>query len=1176
MKNLIFLLFAFIALFINAKSQNTGYNSVDEVFERYQDLMQTKQIEVAKKLLKSNKSLFDSEEDGEDIYNFYLGITAMASYMNAPVIDSLIVDLPFIDFCMSVIMENYQESNPTDIWKFLYSASEIYKVLKNPKIEGLYQFATNYYKLFPADNYRTFHHILDNVGFYYVNTSQFQNSLNVFGQDYELLNSNNDSTIDIPRNLCIAGRLFLHQLNDKEKAINCLLGSYSLYQNFKSEQHNNEFYYYLLEDLSSIYFGETNLPKSMEYATELRDLLKSDNNTQSELYLSALWAMSNASGDSKSLVKYAEEAYYASLGVPDEHLKSLAIQKLLLCYSRAKTPKNEQIDLNNDIAKKQDTNITFLFDEATIELNNGNIQSAKEKLWSLVDYYESSENTFNDDGYSKAIVSLMQLYVIKEGDAPLADQLYWRASNFYEANGYTSNNHRYYAAAEGFVQLSLNNYTLAKNYFESALNLFNEFGDTHSINYISCLNSLAIVYLRLNDKVNARIYIDTSKDLIDEMIGVHDKESLSFQLTVLNNIGLIYGDLGYSEKSAEIFKEVVAKCNGEEYNDVKILALNNLAVKALAARHFSEAKQYNEQLMKLPMNGNYRWLITSNLLLYKYFMKDTTIIGDLTDFKELTMDEVSSVFGSFIETERENYWNEVTDQLQIYNMVADKFQNPKAIALAYDNAVFSKSVLLKSTKLCDDIVYSSGNSQLIHNYNQAKKLEENVSAKATSQDSLYKYYSQAFQLKKQVLLSIPNFKDRLKSSFAQWQDVQQMLSNNDIAIEFVVIPRFVAINNWDRYYAALVLGKDDAAPRMVTLCNIDSLKALVKSGDPNDSGYINKLYSLRDERLYNYIWKHLESELTPGANIYFSPTGYINAINLNAIPHKGKRMDEFYRLYQVSSTAEIANVKQSKSLSIHSAAIYGDVDYGETLQEMELYAQSYSTRGISQAIPYSQENATRAWGTLSYTKDEAEAINDLFIKSDAQTKLWMGGSANEESFKAMSGNAPDIIHVATHGFYFKNKQEMPTDYFRSIKSFTTKGSSMIYSGLLFAGANNAWTGNEMPSNTEDGILTALEIGQLDLSNTKIVTLSACQTALGDIDEVNGVLGLQRGFKQAGVGSIVMSLWEVPDAETCELMTEFYRILLSGVEKHEAFRQAQKELRARKLDPYYWAAFVLLD
>ena len=145
---------------------------------------------------------------------------------------------------------------------------------------------------------------------------------------------------------------------------------------------------------------------------------------------------------------------------------------------------------------------------------------------------------------------------------------------------------------------------------------------------------------------------------------------------------------------------------------------------------------------------------------------------------------------------------------------------------------------------------------------------------------------------------------------------------------------------------------------------------------------------------------------------------------------------------------------------------------------------------------------------------------------------------------------------------------------------------MIRSGILLSGANYAWkNGKPFHERMEDGILTAYEISQMNLSNTELVVLSACETGLGDIQGNEGVYGLQRAFKIAGAKYLIMSLWQVPDKQTSMLMTTFYRKWLEaeGPDKGrkkmsipDAFHAAQKDLRDMGLDPYQWAGFVLVE
>jgi len=142
------------------------------------------------------------------------------------------------------------------------------------------------------------------------------------------------------------------------------------------------------------------------------------------------------------------------------------------------------------------------------------------------------------------------------------------------------------------------------------------------------------------------------------------------------------------------------------------------------------------------------------------------------------------------------------------------------------------------------------------------------------------------------------------------------------------------------------------------------------------------------------------------------------------------------------------------------------------------------------------------------------------------------------------------------------------------------GNPLQRSMLMLSGANNTWTSNEyIPRSDKDGILTAYEVTHLDLSNTKLVVLSACNTGLGDIHDTEGVLGLQSAFKLAGVNHVVVSLWKVNDAATKELMVAFYKNLLTKKQDAPtALRNAKTEIRSRSEDvkPAHWAGFILIE
>jgi tetratricopeptide (TPR) repeat protein len=203
---------------------------------------------------------------------------------------------------------------------------------------------------------------------------------------------------------------------------------------------------------------------------------------------------------------------------------------------------------------------------------------------------------------------------------------------------------------------------------------------------------------------------------------------------------------------------------------------------------------------------------------------------------------------------------------------------------------------------------------------------------------------------------------------------------------------------------------------------------------------------------------------------------------------------------------------------------------------------------------------------LPGTRAEGEQIAALL-----RVKPWLEEDVLEVRVKGV--RSPRVLHLATHGFFLRDQpreqaragaaDRLPADY----------ENPLLRSGLLLAGYNTWLAGGRLSPEAEDGILTAEDVAGMDLLDTDLVVLSACDTGLGEVRIGEGVFGLRRAFVVAGAKTLVMSLWKVPDQQTQQLMVDFYRRLRAGVPRQAALRQAQLALKARYPDPYYWGAFI---
>jgi len=164
---------------------------------------------------------------------------------------------------------------------------------------------------------------------------------------------------------------------------------------------------------------------------------------------------------------------------------------------------------------------------------------------------------------------------------------------------------------------------------------------------------------------------------------------------------------------------------------------------------------------------------------------------------------------------------------------------------------------------------------------------------------------------------------------------------------------------------------------------------------------------------------------------------------------------------------------------------------------------------------------------------------------------------------------PRVLHLATHGFYLSEKSGIVD-------------RPMVLSGLALAGANQGLKGQAGPDG-EDGILYALEVQDLNLEDTELVALSACDTGKGTLDYSEGVYGLTRAFRTAGARNVLMSLWPLGDQSAREFMARFYRTWLNGPKPKDlavALRETQlsfiQDENESLRDPRIWAPFVLIE
>jgi CHAT domain-containing protein/Tfp pilus assembly protein PilF len=408
-----------------------------------------------------------------------------------------------------------------------------------------------------------------------------------------------------------------------------------------------------------------------------------------------------------------------------------------------------------------------------------------------------------------------------------------------------------------------------------------------------------------------------------------------------------------------------------------------------------------------------------------------------------------------------------------------------------------------------------------------------------------------------------------------WKDLQRVLKKDEAIVEYFAVPNSNDLKdpNQTYHYAAIIL-RHTGVPVITRTCSQKQLKQffIAKVDLRNMDSYV--MNPVQGGELFNLVWKPVESLLNDVNTVYIVPDGELHRISFAAlpsgIPTKPYLDNTLSIRFLTHSKQLLARTRKFAIPPVHEPKTFlliGDPDFAaaKSAQPGAITARRYK----------------KGWSELPGTRLELSLIASTCEEKNIPHTVLAGKDATEDTLKSFADDPPRVLHIATHGFFFAGI-ELERITLERLRSTNRGGNQlriinnpMLRSGLLLTGANAVWTGEVPAASSNDGILTALEVSRLNLIGTELVTLSACETGLGDVLNGEGIFGLQRAFQVAGAGAVIMSLWKVADEPTAILMKTFYSAWLSGTSKTEAFRIARSQLRELYPSPFYWAAFVLV-
>jgi len=733
----------------------------------------------------------------------------------------------------------------------------------------------------------------------------------------------------------------------------------------------------------------------------------------------------------------------------------------------------------------------------------------------------------------------------------------------------------------------------SENYFSEVLKTVEKLFGSESQEYAVVLNNQSILYAeigrvdqavqklntaiaiveKLNLNLNSQVGFQSNLALLHQQTGkLAEAEAVYLKLEkklkviadnpyyggILNSLGLLYIQLDkmdkvedYLKRAADFYLKRFKTKDNPNYAKV----VNDLGNFYRMQGRFDEAeKNLGDALAirAIVLDTNHPDYVKSQEDLAILYWKK----GDFTKADagfEIAMnkslDFINRYFPPMSEAEKTKYWDVLQPRFQrYYNYCLEAAATqPEVVKNLYDYQMATKGLLLNSTNKIKKAILSSGDNELIKEY----------VAWLDKKETLARYYSlskEELTAQKIELTSLEKEANDMERSLSQrsgdfskgysaekvsFTQIAAALAETEAVVQLIRIRTFDKDFTADSKYAALILMKGIATPKLVVLDNGNQLETRYAKF------YRNAIQQKSaDQYSYDQFWARIDPALAGKKTLYLSPDGVYNQISLNTLKkNDGPYFLNQYDLITVGNSKDILDLKNRKPVAAKkNAFLLGFPDYGGD-----------------------------AVAALPGTKVEIDNIVKILKTGGYQTTPYLQKTATEAILKSMKG--PTIVHIATHGYFQPDVEQSAA----GVNEENARNNPLLRSGILLAGASPTLKGEVLPNleSNDNGVLTAYEAMNLDLEGTDLIILSACETGLGDVRAGEGVYGLQRSFQVAGAKALVMSLWKVDDAATQALMTNFYTNLAKGGSKAKAFKQAQLQLMTKYKDPYYWGAFVML-
>lgn len=881
---------------------------------------------------------------------------------------------------------------------------------------------------------------------------------------------------------------------------------------YKANQTNeNPIYVNSLKNLATIYQNEGLYTEAEDLYKQALQSIKENKNENSSLYVNVLGSLGYL---------------YTTLSRFDE---AEAIYKEALSLIQKNKLEKEKVypEILNELG--------VLYKKA------GRYPDAERHYLQAMKIYESSKNTDKNPTYATIVNNLATLYV-SMGQYPDAEKLFKQALDI-RKNTVGIKHPSYATALDNLAALyrKMNKPIEIEKQLKEALAIRKEAFGENDPDYASSLDNLAGFYRSVKRFTEAEPLLKQAIEIRKKVFGQkHPAYAAS-----LNNLGSLYVDMNQLTQAEPIFKEalqIFKTTLGENHPDFAS-SLNNMALLYENMKKYEDAKNYYKDLIKNIMNQiQNTFPALSEKEKIKFFNKNKNFLDNFIIF----------AINSISRTQKEGLPKE------FLSILGD----------AYDLEISTKAIVLSATSKVRKRILASGNEALISKYKtwQAQReliaklysqSEAELKAKGVNLDSLTNLVN---NLEKEISLQSEDFNAAYNPKIPSWKDIQAKLKDNEAAITMI---RLNPIKDSVQYAAFIITPQTLNYPEVVILNNGGQLEKRYLS---NYKKTIR--FQTNDKYSYNMFWQPIKEKIPNVKKIYFAPDGVYNQINLSTLrnPETQSYLLDELEVTTVTNIKDILEERKTTEKNNRTAFLVGNPTY---LINKSLTAAKNTIN---------MDNQRSAWLTLEPfaqlqgTEIEVQRIKELLKLNGYMVEIRTREQATEEAVKNVQ--SPTILHIATHGFFIPQENKDEANKGAGLEEEEEAIDPMLRSGLVLAGVNDYALLEKKPEG-EDGVLTAYEIANLSLERTEVVSASACETGLGEVQNGEGVYGIQRALKIAGAQNIIMSLWKVDDAATQQLMNSFYEEEVKTGNRKLAFLNAQRKIREQFPNPYYWGAFVMI-